>query len=73
MLRKGMSEYITNTPGRLKWREVTAEENINRRNYQNSDYRDVNDGDFASSQSFGDQDGMQNVIIKSNVIKDFMF
>jgi hypothetical protein len=53
MLRKGMSEYITNTPGRLKWREVTAEENINRRNYQNADYRDVNDGDLESSQFYG--------------------
>ena len=49
MLRKGMSDYIINTPGRLKWRDVTAEENINRRNYQNSDYRNFKDGDFQSS------------------------
>jgi gliding motility-associated lipoprotein GldJ len=62
MLRKGMSDYIVNTPGRLKWREVTAEENINRRNYKNSDYRDVLDGDFESSEYFNDTDGMQKKI-----------
>jgi formylglycine-generating enzyme required for sulfatase activity len=49
MLRKGMSDYIVNTPGNLKWRQVTAEENIDRDNYKNSDYKDYNDGDFESS------------------------
>lgn len=57
MLRKGMSDYIINTPGRLKWREVTAEENIDRRNYQNSDYKSYEDGDFQSSLYFGEKDG----------------
>jgi gliding motility-associated lipoprotein GldJ len=52
-LRVGMSQFITNTPGKLKWRNVTTEENINRRNYQNSDYRDYNDGDFESSIYYG--------------------
>lgn len=53
MLRKGMSDYIVNTPGRLKWRQVTAEENIDRYNYKNSDYRDHVDGDFESSIFYG--------------------
>lgn len=53
ILRKGMSEYIVNTPGKLKWRQVTAEENIDRRNYKNSDYRDHRDGDFESSVYYG--------------------
>ena len=39
----------------MKWREVTAEENIGRRNYQNADYRDVMDGDFESSKDFNDR------------------
>jgi len=52
-LRIGMSDYIVNTPGKLKWRQVTAEENINRRNYKNSDYRDFVDGDFESSIYYG--------------------
>ena len=53
MLRKGISEYIVNTPGNLKWRQVTAEENIDRHNYKNSDYRDYEDGDFESSLFYG--------------------
>jgi len=48
-----MSAYIVNTPGKLKWRQVTAEENIDRRNYKNSDYRDFVDGDFESSIHYG--------------------
>src|SRR5690606_39190824 len=39
-LRTGMAQYVVNTPGKLKWRQVTAEENIDRRNYKNSDYKD---------------------------------
>lgn len=56
MLRKGMSDYVVNTPGNLKWRQVTSEENIDRTNYKNSDYRDYIDGDFESSLSYGDDD-----------------
>jgi gliding motility-associated lipoprotein GldJ len=52
-LRIGMSNYIVNTPGKLKWRQVTAEENIDRRNYKNSDYKDFVDGDFESSIYYG--------------------
>ena len=52
-LRIGMADYILNTPGKLKWRAVTAEENIDRRNYKNSDYRDFVDGDFESSIYYG--------------------
>ncbi len=61
MLRTGMSEYIVNTPGKLKWRQVTAEENIDRYNYTNSDYRDYEDGDFESSIQYG-SDGRKNDI-----------
>ena len=52
-LRIGMANYIVNTPGKLKWRQVTAEENIDRRNYKNSDYKDFVDGDFESSIYYG--------------------
>ena len=54
MLRKGISDYIVNTPGNLKWRQVTQEENIERTNYKNSDYRDYIDGDFESSLFYSD-------------------
>ncbi len=40
---------IANLPGELPTRPVTEEENLNRRNYKKSDYRDYNDGDKESS------------------------
>jgi len=49
MLRVGLSDFILNTPGNVKMREVTAEENINRRNYRVSDNIDYLDGDLKSS------------------------
>ncbi len=62
MLRQGISEYIVNTPGQLKWRQVTAEENIDRRNYRNSDYRDYVDGSFETSKYYADKDVMKKDI-----------
>lgn len=61
ILRKGMSEYIVNSPGRIKWRNVVAEENIDRRNYRNSDYRDEGDGDFESSLYYGDDERKNDI------------
>ena len=61
VLRDGISEYIVNTPGRLKWREVVAEENIDRRNYKNSDYKDERDGDFESSIYYGSDDRKNDI------------
>lgn len=61
VLRDGISEYIVNTPGRLKWREVVAEENIDRRNYKNADYKDERDGDFESSIYYGSDDRKNDI------------
>jgi hypothetical protein len=49
LLRVGLSDFILNTPGNVKMRKVTAEENINRRNYRISDNIDYLDGDLKSS------------------------
>jgi gliding motility-associated lipoprotein GldJ len=49
MLRVGLSEFILNTPGGVQRRNVTAEENINRRNYKVADNIDYLDGDLKSS------------------------
>ena len=49
MLRSGMSDYILNTPGNVKMREVTAEENMKRSNYRIADNIDYLDGDLKSS------------------------
>lgn len=40
---------IVRLPGELPVRDVTVEENLNRRNYQQSNYRDYLDGDKESS------------------------
>jgi formylglycine-generating enzyme required for sulfatase activity len=53
-LRQGFSQYILNTPGTLKYRDVRAEENIDRRNYRVADNIDVKDGDFESSIRYED-------------------
>ena len=40
---------VVGLPGQLPKRDVTEEENLNRRNYQKSSYRDFKDGDVESS------------------------
>jgi len=40
---------LVNLPGELPTRPVTEEENLDRRNYKYSDYRDIKDGDKESS------------------------
>ncbi len=49
MLKEGFSQFVSDTPGKLKYRAVTEEENIGRMNYKKSDYRDYLDGDIESS------------------------
>ncbi len=53
-LRDGMADYIKNTPGDMRMRDVTVEENIDRRNYRKSDNIDYKDGDYASSNFYSD-------------------
>lgn len=61
MLREGFNDYILDTPGKLRWREVTEEENIGRLNYRKSDYVDYLDGDIESSIYY-DQEDKRNEI-----------
>ena len=56
MLRQGFSEFIYNTPGKLKYRNVTEEENIGRLNYRRDDYIDQLDGDIESSIYYSNED-----------------
>jgi len=49
ILRDGFSDYMIETPGKLKYRDVTEEENIGRLNYRRADYIDYVDGDIESS------------------------
>ena len=61
MLRDGFNEFILDTPGKLKYRNVTEEENIGRLNYRKDDYIDYIDGDIESS-IFYDNDERKNHI-----------
>jgi len=56
ILRQGFSSFITNTPGKLKYRNVTEEENIGRLNYRKDDYIDYLDGDIESSIYYENSD-----------------
>jgi len=53
-LRDGISDYIESTPGDIRMRDVTVAENIDRRNYRESDNIDYRDGDFQSSIYYED-------------------
>jgi hypothetical protein len=61
MLRTGFKEFIIDTPGKLKYRNVTEEENIGRLNYRKDDYIDYLDGDIESSIHY-DNTGLKNDI-----------
>lgn len=56
MLREAFSNFIIGTPGKLKYRSVTEEENIGRLNYRRSDYIDYLDGDIESSIFYDNDD-----------------
>jgi len=61
MLRLGFTQFITDTPGKMKYRNVTEEENIGRLNYRRDDYIDYLDGDIESSIYYNNVD-MKNKI-----------
>jgi gliding motility-associated lipoprotein GldJ len=48
-LRNGLTEFVTETKGNQRWRNVTVEENAGRLNYRKDDYIDYMDGDLESS------------------------
>ena len=54
ILRNGFNDFIIDTPGKLKYRNVTEEENIGRLNYRKDDYIDYLDGDIESSIYYED-------------------
>ena len=53
-LRNGLTEFVTETKGKQRWRNVTVEENAGRLNYRKDDYRDQFDGDLESSIYYND-------------------
>lgn len=64
-LREGFSDFIIDTPGKLKYTNVTEEENIGRLNYRKDDYVDYLDGDIESSIHYSNDD-LKNKINQAN-------
>ena len=60
-LRNGLTEFITETKGKQRWRNVTVEENIGRLNYRKDDYRDYLDGDLESSIYYNNQKRKEDI------------
>jgi hypothetical protein len=48
-IQKGISDFIIAQPGELRTRDVTIEENLERRNYRKSNNINYLDGDYASN------------------------
>jgi gliding motility-associated lipoprotein GldJ len=61
ILRVKLSEFVINTPGNVKWREVTEEENLDRRTYRKADNIAYLDGDIASSQIYNNNNEIDRV------------
>lgn len=57
----GISDYVVNQPGSLKVRTVTKEENLDRRNYEQSNYIDYLDGDLQSSIYYNNEETIAGV------------
>ncbi len=64
-LLKGVSNYVESTPGEIRWREVQIEENIDRRNYRESDNIDFLDGDIKSSNYYDQPDYEKQAMYQS--------
>jgi len=57
----GISDYVVNHPGSLKVRTVTKEENLDRRNYEQSNYIDYLDGDLQSSIYYNNEETIEGI------------
>ncbi len=74
MLREGLSQYVlhgeqergNSVPGSLRWREVTAEENLQRRNYTIADNINYKDGDLESSHYYEARGSARGTMISGN-------
>jgi len=61
VLRNGLTEYIIETEGQMRYRRVTEEENLGRLNYRKDDYIDYLDGDIESSIFYNNENRMKEI------------
>jgi gliding motility-associated lipoprotein GldJ len=66
-LRNGLSEFVSETKGNQRWRNVTIEENKGRLNYRKDDYIDYMDGDLESSIYYNNKKRIEDI---NNGIRD---
>ncbi len=74
MLRQGLSEFVlhgeqengNSIPGSMRWREVTAEENLQRTNYTISDNINYKDGDLESSHYYEARGSARGTMVSGN-------
>ena len=60
-LRNGLTEFVTETKGKQRWRNVTVAETKDRMNYRKDDYRDQFDGDIESSIYYKDSTRLDEI------------
>ena len=60
-LRNGLSEFVNETRGQQRWRNVTEDENAGRLNYRKDDYINYLDGDLESSIYYNNQKTIENI------------
>jgi len=72
-LRNGLTEFITDTKGKQRWRNVTVEENAGRLNYRKDDYRDYMDGDLESSIYYNNQQRKNEINDGKRDVKQVMY
>jgi gliding motility-associated lipoprotein GldJ len=65
-LLAGISDYQSDQPGEVQMRNVTVEENIDRRNYQESDNIDFKDADLESSVFYAQGEEPENGAMYAN-------
>jgi gliding motility-associated lipoprotein GldJ len=66
-LRNGLTEFVTETKGKQRWRNVTIAENDGRLNYRKDDYIDYLDGDLESSIYYNNKKKIEDI---NNGVRD---
>jgi len=60
-LRNGLTEFVKETRGQQRWRNVTEDENAGRLNYRKDDYINYLDGDLESSIYYNNQKKINDI------------
>lgn len=60
-LRNGLTEFVSETRGQQRWRNVTEDENAGRLNYRKDDYINYLDGDLESSIYYSNQKKIDDI------------